>query len=129
MEDSPPLPTAKFIATRVGAGGVPGQPRPANTVKFVLDLDGKGLGGLDRSSGVEAVVSASRGEVSLVYAFPIATTDRWRVTFDLAIGPPEGRRTRSTSGSSSATRSEAKSETWIYQAFPGQLHPLLGEHA
>ena len=48
VEDSPPIPIAKFIATRIGAGGVPGQPRPANVVKFVLDLDGKGLEGLDR---------------------------------------------------------------------------------
>ena len=86
VEASPPQSVARFIATRIGAGGVPGQPRPADQVKFVCDLDGKGLEGLDRSSGVEAVVEASRGELSLIYAFPIATTDRWRVTFDLAIG-------------------------------------------
>ena len=56
VRDSPPQTVARFIATRIGAGGVPGQPRPANAVKFVCDLDGKGLAGLDRSSGVEAVV-------------------------------------------------------------------------
>ena len=61
VEDSPPQSVARFIATRIGAGGVPGQPRPADQVKFVCDLDGKGLRGPDRSSGVEAVVEASRG--------------------------------------------------------------------
>ena len=129
VKDSPALPTAKFIATRIGAGGVPGQPRPANTVKFVLDLDGKGLEGFDRSSGVEAVVSASRGEVSLVYAFPIATTDRWRVTFDLGIGPPEGPQNPIDLRLFLRREEQALSETWIYQAFPSQLHALLGEHA
>ena len=88
VQDTPAA-VARFIATRIGAGGVPGQPRPANVVKFVCDLDGKGLEGLDRSSGVEAVVEASRGTLDLVFAFPIATTERWRVTFDLDMGPPD----------------------------------------
>jgi glucans biosynthesis protein len=127
VEDTPPIPIAKFTATRIGAGGVPGQPRPPNVVKFVCDLDGKGLEGLDRSSGVEAVVEASRGALDLVVAFPIATTDRWRVTFDLDIGPDPGdepidlRMFLRHEG-------QAKSETWIYQAFPSQLRALLAQH-
>ena len=128
VNDSPPQEVARFIATRIGAGGVPGQVRPPNTVKFVLDLDGKGLEGLDRSSGVEAVVEASRGTLSLVYAFPIATTDRWRVTFDLDFGdepaddPIDLRLFL-------RHKEQAMSETWIYQAFPSQLRALLSEHA
>jgi glucans biosynthesis protein len=128
VSDSPPQAAARFIATRVGAGGVPGQVRPPNTVKYVLDLDGKGLEGLDRSSGVEAVVEASRGEVRLVYAFPIATTDRWRVTFDLDFGDDPGdepidlRLFLRHDG-------RAMSETWIYQTFPSQLRALLAQHA
>ncbi len=129
VKESPAIPIARFIATRIGAGGVPGQPRPANVVKFVLDLDGTGLGDLDRSSGVEAVVSASRGELSLVYAFPIATTDRWRVTFDLDIGPPDGPGDPIDLRLFLRHEDEALSETWIYQAFPGQLHRLLGQRA
>lgn len=130
VQDTPEAAVASFIATRLGAGGVPGQPRPANVVKFVLDLDGKGLEGFDRTSGVEAVVEASRGTLSLIYAFPIATTDRWRVTFDLDIGP---------AGPDDAKpidlrlflrhQDQAMSETWIYQAFPTQLRQLLSEHA
>lgn len=129
VKDTPPIPIAKFIATRIGAGGVPGQPRPADTVKFVLDLDGKGLEGLDRSSGVEAVVSSSRGELSLVYAFPIATTDRWRVTFDLGIGPADGPQDPIDLRLFLRRDDQAMSETWLYQAFPSQLHALLREHA
>ena len=129
VRDSPPQTVARFIATRIGAGGVPGQPRPANVVKFVCDLDGKGLADLDRSSGVEAVVSASRGKLDLIYAFPIATTDRWRVTFDLDVGaqgqgdePIDLRMFLQHEG-------QAMSETWIYQVFPSQMHALLAEHA
>lgn len=128
-QDSPPIPNARFIATRLGAGGVPGQPRPADVVKFVLDLDGKGLEGMDRTSGVEAVVEASRGTLDLIYAFPIATTDRWRVTFDLDIGPDDGNNAPIDLRLFLRREEEAMSETWIYQAFPSQLRELLAEHA
>ena len=129
VEDSPPQSVARFIATRIGAGGVPGQPRPANQVKFVCDLDGKGLEGMDRSSGVEAVVEASRGSLSLIYAFPIATTDRWRVTFDLDIGPAGQPDDPIDLRMYLRHDGKAMSETWLYQVFPSQLHPLLSEHA
>jgi periplasmic glucans biosynthesis protein len=129
VKDSPPHSAARFIATRIGAGGVPGQPRPANVVKFVCDLDGKGFEELDRSSGVEAMVEASRGKVDLVYAFPIATTDRWRVTFDLDIGPPDQPDDPVDLRMYVSHEGRALSETWIYQVFPSQLHALLAEHA
>ena len=63
-----------------------------------------------------------------IYAFPIATTDRWRVTFDLDIGDDPGdepidlRLFLRHEG-------QAISETWIYQAFPSQLRALLAQHA
>ena len=98
-------------------------------VKFVCDLDGKGLADLDRSSGVEAVVSASRGKLDLIYAFPIATTDRWRVTFDLDVGPPEGPDDPIDLRLYLRRNDQAMSETWIYQVFPSQMHELLSEHA
>jgi glucans biosynthesis protein len=129
VEAAPPQSVARFIATRIGAGGVPGQPRPANQVKFVCDLDGKGLEGLDRSSGVEAVVQASRGAVSLVFAYPIATTDRWRVTFDLDVGPAEAPDDPIDLRLYLRHDDQAMSETWLYQVFPSQMHELLSEHA
>ena len=98
-------------------------------MKFVLDLDGKGLAEFDRSSGVEAVVEASRGTPSLVVAYPIARTDRWRVTFDLDIGPPEAGDDPIDMRLFLRRDGQALSETWIYQAFPSQLRQMLGEHA
>jgi glucans biosynthesis protein len=98
-------------------------------VKFVIDLDGKGLADLDRSSGVEAVVDASRGELDLVVAFPIDTTDRWRVTFDLDIGPPEQGIDPIDLRLFLRHDGKAMSETWLYQAFPSQLHALLAQRA
>jgi glucans biosynthesis protein len=125
---SPEPSVAQFTATRIGAGGVPGQPRPANTVKFVCDLDGRGFEGLDRSSGVEAVVEASRGTLGLTVAYPIAEATGWRAMFDLDIGesaddePIDLRMYLRHDG-------QAMSETWIYQAFPSQLRALLASHA
>ncbi len=129
VKEAPPMSVARFIGLRIGAGGVPGQPRPPNVVKFVCDLDGNGLEGLDRSSGVEAVVEASRGTIGLTVAYPIATTDRWRVTFDLDIGAPDQPDDPIDLRMYLRHEGQALSETWIYQAFPSQLRQLLAEHA
>ena len=75
------------------------------------------------------MVSASRGDVSLVYAYPIATTDRWRVTFDLNFGPADQPDDPIDLRLYLRHKDQAMSETWLYQVFPSQLHELLGEHA
>lgn len=130
---SPVPAVAQFTATRIGAGGVPGQPRPANTVKLVCDLDGRGFEGLDRSSGVKADVSASRGTIGLTVAYPIAGTTGWRVMFDLDLGPadsPENAKDEPIDLRMFVHRDgKALSETWIYQVFPSQMRALLAEHA
>jgi glucans biosynthesis protein len=128
VEDSPAQTVARFTATRIGSGGIPGQPRPPNRVRFVCDLDGKGLEQLDRSSGVEAVVETSRGELDLVVAYPVATTTRWRVSFDLDIGPPDPTDAPIDLRMYLSHDGRALSETWLYQAFPSQLHALLAQH-
>ncbi|TCT09198.1 glucans biosynthesis protein [Tepidamorphus gemmatus] len=118
LADSPhPSPVARVVATRIGMGGVPGQPRPPGVRKFAVDFDGKGMAGLDRSSGVEAVVAASRGTVSGAVAYPVVSTERWRVIFDLEIaGPgPVDLRMFLRKGA------DALSETWIYQYFPNEM--------
>ena len=129
VKDAPPIPVASFIATRIGAGGVPGQPRPANVVKFVCDLDGKGLEGLDRSSGVEAVVEASRGRARPGRRLP--DRDDRPLAGDLRPrhrpARPGGRADRPRMYVSH--EGKAMSETWIYQVFPSQLHALLAQHA
>ena len=129
VRDSPTPPVARFIATRIGAGGIPGQPRPANVVKFVCDLDGRGFAGLDRESGVEAAVEAGRGRLSGAVAYPVASTDRWRAMFDLDIGPDDGSDEPVDLRMYVRLHDRALSETWIYQAFPSQLRALLSAHA
>lgn len=132
VEASPVPPVAQFTATRIGAGGVPGQPRPANTVKFVCDLDGRGFGGLGRESGVEAKVGASRGTIGLTVAYPIAGQSGWRVMFDLDIGPEDGLDGRDEPIDLRLYvehDGQAMSETWIYQVFPSQLRALLAARA
>ena len=129
IEASPVPNVAQFTATRIGAGGVPGQPRPANVIKVVCDLEGRGFEGLDRSSGVEAVVSVSRGTLGLTVAYPIAGADDWRVMFDLDIGPAGGPDEPIDMRMFVRHDGKALSETWLYQAFPSQLHAMLAAHA
>lgn len=129
VESSPEAPVAQFTATRIGAGGVPGQPRPENVVKFVCDLDGRGFDGLDRSSGVEAIVQASRGELGLTVAYPIAQHEGWRVMFDLDIGPDDGKDDPIDLRMYVSHDGKAMSETWIYQVFPSQMRALLRSRA
>lgn len=129
VETSPEPDVARFTATRIGAGGVPGQPRPENVLKFVIDLDGRGFDGLDRSSGVEAVVEASRGVLGLTVAYPIAEATGWRVMFDLDIGPFDGNDEPINLRMYVSYAGKAMSETWIAQVFPSQMHALLGARA
>src|SRR5690606_3482480 len=51
-EPSYPASLARVVATRMGRAGVPGQPRPADGVKIVLDLEGGTLATLARDAGV-----------------------------------------------------------------------------
>ncbi|MCR4269123.1 glucan biosynthesis protein [Nitratireductor sp. ZSWI3] len=109
--------TARVVATRTGLGGVPGQPRPPGATKFAVDLEGPVLDGLDRDSGVEAVVEASRGEIDNVVAYPVVGTQRWRALFDLTANGSEPVNLRMFL----RHRGNALSETWVYQFFPGLL--------
>ena len=116
LADEPyPADVARVIATRLGMGGRPGQERPADTRKIVVDFAGARLKGLSRQSGVTAVVTASRGVVTEAVAYPIVGTDAWRLVFDLGkvkgAGPIDLR-------AYIAQGNDALSETWLYQLFP-----------
>lgn len=110
---------ARTMATRIGAGGVPGQPRPADQVRYVIDFEGGGLESLTASDGVEPVVTVGEGaSVVRAYALPIVGTGGWRMTFDLQIAPGT-----ETVDLRAFLRQgdEALTETWLGQLHPGQL--------
>lgn len=115
LKDEPYPPTVGYTySSRIGRGGVPGQPRPPGVVKFVVDFDGGILGTLGQKDGVEADVSASSGTISGVYALPVVGTRRWRAVFDLTVDSPapvELRLFLKQGG-------KALTETWLSQYHP-----------
>jgi glucans biosynthesis protein len=84
VEEPTPVGVARVTATRSGRGGRPGQDVPAGRRKFVVDFEGGALAGLDRASGVEAVVETHPGAVFDVVCYPLAVARRWRLMFDVA---------------------------------------------
>ena len=75
---------AETEASRIGRGGVPGQPRPDDQVKVVVDFAGPAVNGLTVDDGVEPEITVGSGaELIDAYAMPIVGTDDWRMTYDL----------------------------------------------
>lgn len=116
--DPYPAEVGHVVATRLGRAGVPGQPRPAEGVKFAIDFTGGALGGLGQRYDVEMVVGASRGRVADPYALKVLGTDNWRAIFDLHLDgerevadPVELRCFLRLGG-------ETLTETWLYQHEP-----------
>ncbi|WAP69690.1 glucan biosynthesis protein [Jiella pelagia] len=116
-KDEPhPAEVSKVVATRIGRGGVPGQPRPEGVVKFAVDFDDGFVAALDRQTkGVEAVVTASRGDLSRIDCYSIKVGTAWRMTFDLKAedSEPVDLRAFLKRGDQTLT------ETWLYQFLPG----------
>ncbi len=88
-------PFATCVGTRIGRGGVVGQPNPKNLRKFVVDFAGGDLPLVPRDAAVEPVIDLSRGRVepqtSLGGLFrvspllrPLPHVGGWRVTFDIS---------------------------------------------
>ena len=105
---------ARVRHTRLGRGGIPGQPRPAGARKFVIDFEGGPLADLRKSDEVEPVVSASRGKLDNRYALQVVGTRIWRAFFDLHVdgGEPVELRCFLRLGRRTLT------ETWLYQYIP-----------
>jgi glucans biosynthesis protein len=103
------------VSTRTGAGGVSGGDNKASdTRKFVIDFRGGALDSLPQDASLEAVVTASAGEIQ----FPVAQRNPeiggWRAFFDLkpaGDGPAE-LRCFLRQGSNALT------ETWSFQWTP-----------
>ena len=119
-EPYPAADSARVVATRIGRGGQPGKPRPRGLVKFVVEFDGGRLGKLPGRQEPQPKITASRGEISGVFAEPVPATSRWRAVFDLGLDggaaridePVELRLYLAFAG-------EPLSETWLYQYRPG----------
>ncbi|GGE29101.1 glucans biosynthesis protein [Gemmobacter megaterium] len=131
LEDCPvPAVAARFTATRLGIGGVPGQPRPHNVVKVVCDLENRGLEGLGRGDGVELDVTVSRGVVGNTAVYPVVGTNRWRAMFDIDWSAlPEGDLAPIDIRAHVHHAGAAKSETLLMQLFPSQIRRLHDQRA
>ncbi len=67
-----------------GIAGRPGIDPLTGATRLVADFAGPILAGLDRSSGVEPVVSLSSGKPLSIAAYPVVgTTARWRLIVDV----------------------------------------------
>ncbi|MGA9215346.1 MAG: glucan biosynthesis protein, partial [Methylocella sp.] len=106
----------RCVATRLGNGGQPGQPRPKGVRKFMVEFKGPPLEALPFGVKPEPVLWASRGTFSYVFteAVPDDVPGHWRAQFDFTgdgVEPVEMRL---------FLRAGAKilSETWLYQYHP-----------
>lgn len=132
LKDTPVPPVAaRFLATRIGAGGVPGQPRPKGVVKVVCDLEGRGFEGIaSRDPSLAVKVSASRGDVGGEAIYQVVGEEDWRAMFDLDF---------SSLGEDDDTpidirlyvdhEGTAMTETLLLQLFPSQLRRMLQSRA
>lgn len=128
VEDTPVAPeAARYTACRIGAGGVPGQPRPEGVVKVVCDLEPRGFEGLEPDpEKLLPMVTTSRGEVSLRAAYPVVGADYWRAIFDLDLSAlPPGDDTPVDLRVYVDNDGTAMTETLVLQLFPSQLRDLL----
>ncbi|WP_034295894.1 glucan biosynthesis protein [Herbaspirillum sp. RV1423] len=117
LKDEPfQTPLARCIATRLGNGGVPGQPRPQNVRKFMVEFKGAPLEKLAMGELPEAVLSTSRGKFSYVFteAVPDGVAGHWRAQFDLAVDGDDPVDLRLYL----RYKDETLSETWLYQYQP-----------
>ena len=124
VRDNPAAsPIGHFTATRLGAGGVPGQPRPKGVVKVVCDFAGPNLAGLSREDGLTTKVTTGQAQVSNTAVYPVVGTDYWRTLFDLSFA--ENDQAPIDLRAYVDHKGMAMTETLILQLFPSQLRTLL----
>ena len=117
LADEPyPTDLARCVATRLGNGGIPGQPRPKGVRKFMVEFLGGPLSSLPKGVKPEAVLWASRGTFSYVFteAVPDDVAGHWRAQFDLTaegMDPVEMR-------CSLRVGDKTVSESWLFQYHP-----------
>jgi glucans biosynthesis protein len=111
-----PSDLSRCVATRLGNGGQPGQPRPKGVRKFMVEFSGPALARLRFGEKPEAVLWASRGSFSYVFteAVPDDVPGHWRAQFDLTVTGPEPVEMRLFLRAGD----KILSETWAYQYHP-----------
>lgn len=122
LADEPyPSPLARCVATRLGNGGQPGQPRPKGVRKFVVEFKGAPLERLASGVRPEAVLGSSRGSFSNVFteAVPDSVSGHWRAEFDLNVEGQDPVEMRLFLRLDDRTLSE----TWLYQYHPFDSRP------
>ncbi|MBB5392276.1 MULTISPECIES: glucan biosynthesis protein [unclassified Herbaspirillum] len=125
QKDEPfPSPLARCVATRLGNGGQPGQPRPSNVRKFMVEFQGAPLEKLPFGARPEVVLGASRGSFSYVFAEPVpdGVAGHWRAQFDLAVDGDEPVDMRLFL----RDKGQALTETWLFQYHPFKTSPVYG---
>jgi glucans biosynthesis protein len=115
-DEPDPTALARCVATRLGRGGQPGQPRPVGVEKFVVEFLGGPLAALPFGVKPVPVLSAARGRFSSIFAeaVPDGVAGHWRAVFDLTVdgSDPVDLRLYLQSGE------QTLSETWLYQYHP-----------
>ena len=114
LEEPYPAPLARAIATRAGIGGIPGQPRPKGTVKYVIDFRGGKLGEFTKRGDIDVVVSASSGTIERQAVYPVVDAEKWRAMFDFTAASADPVDIRLYL----RRDNEAISETWLFQHLP-----------
>lgn len=113
-------PLAHAFATRSGLGGVIGQPRRYFSWRFAVDFAGGELNMLPERAVVEPVISASRGQVEITSARPIAyprgEQRGYRAMFDLK--PTDERTDPIDLRMFLRCNGQPLTETWMYQWVP-----------
>lgn len=117
LADEPyPTDLARCVATRLGNGGQPGQPRPKGVRKFMVEFLGPPLEALPFGVKPEPVLWASRGTFSYIFteAVPDDVPGHWRAQFDFTVtgDDPVEMRLFLRSGE------KILSETWLFQYHP-----------
>lgn len=119
-----PYPTglARCVATRLGNGGRPGQPRPKGVCKFIVEFTGTPLEIIAPDVKPEAMLWSSRGTFLNVFleTVPGGKVGHWRAMFDLNTQGAEPVEMRLYLRLGEITLSE----TWLFQ-----YHPSTEQHA
>ncbi len=109
-------PLARTSATRIGEGGHPGNPRPMDQQKMLIEFTGENLQGLTLDDDIKANITLPDGaEVLDEYVTPVQGKDgTWRAQFDVK----SNAQTLDMRVYLEDAEGTPLSETWM-----GQIHP------